>query len=194
MCGYYVSGIFWLLLSCSVMPDSLRPHGLQHTRLPCSSLSPMSLKLMSIKLVMPSNHLILCHPLLLLCSVFPSIRVFSNEWALCIRWPKYWSSASALPVGAISTPNKYSGFIPFRIDWINFLAVQGTLKSLLQHQFESINSLAFSLLYGPTLTYIRDYWKNHGFDNTDLCQQSDACFLIHCLGLSYLSFQGASIF
>ena len=72
MCGYYVPGIFWLLLSCSVMSDSLWPHGLQHTRLPCSSLSPMSLKLMSIKLVMPSNYLILCHPLLLLCSNFLS--------------------------------------------------------------------------------------------------------------------------
>ena len=144
MCGYYVPGIFWLLLSCSVMSDSLWPHGLQHTRLPCSSLSPMSLKLMSIKLVMPSNHLILCHPLLLLCSVFPSIRVFSNEWALPIRWPKYWSSASALPIGAISTLHKYSEFIPFRIDWTNFLAIQGTLKSLLQYHSSEASILRHS--------------------------------------------------
>ena len=86
------------------------------------------LKLMSIELVMPSNHLILCRPLLLLPSIFPSIRVFSNESALCIRWPKYWSSSFS-----ISSSNEYSGLVFFRIDWFDLLAVQGTLKSLLQH-------------------------------------------------------------
>ena len=83
-------------------------------------------ELMSIELVMPSNHLILCHPLLLLPSIFPSIRVFSNESVLCIRWPKYWSFS-------ISPSNEYSGLISFRKDWLDLLAVQGALKSLLQH-------------------------------------------------------------
>ena len=86
------------------------------------------LKLMSIESVMPSNHLILCHPLLLLPSIFPSIRVFSNESVLCIRWPKYWSFSFS-----ISLSNEYSGLISFRMDWLDLLAVQGTLKSLLQH-------------------------------------------------------------
>ena len=86
------------------------------------------LKLTSIESVMPSNHLILCRPLLLLPSIFPSIRVFSNESALCIRWPKYWSFSFS-----ISPSNEYSGFISFRIDWFDLLAAQGTLKSLLQH-------------------------------------------------------------
>ena len=86
------------------------------------------LKLMSIELVMPSNHLILCHPLLLPPSIFPSITVFSNESAHCIRWPKYWSFSFN-----ISPSNEYSGLISFRMDWLDLLAVQGTLKSLLQH-------------------------------------------------------------
>ena len=86
------------------------------------------LKLMSIESVMPSNHLILCHPLLLLPSIFPSIRVFSNESVLPIRWPKYWSFSFN-----ISPSNEYTGLISFRIDWLDLLAVQGTLKSLLQH-------------------------------------------------------------
>ena len=97
--------------------------------------SQSSLKLMSIESVMPSNHLILCHPLLLLPSIFPSIRVFSSESALRIRWPKYWSFSFS-----ISPSNEYSGLISFKIDWLDLLAVQGTLKSLLQttvqkHQF-----------------------------------------------------------
>ena len=86
------------------------------------------LKFMSIELVMPSNHLILCHPLLLLPSIFPSIRIFSNESALCIRWPKYWNFSFN-----ISPSNEHSGLISFRMDWLDLLAVQGTLKSLLQH-------------------------------------------------------------
>jgi len=86
------------------------------------------LKLMSIESVMPSNHLILCHPLLLLPSIFPSIRVFSNESVLCIRWPKYWSFSFN-----ISPSNEYLGLIPFRMDWLNLLAIQGTRKSFLQH-------------------------------------------------------------
>ena len=118
-----------LCCCCSVtMFDSLQHHELQHSRLPCPLLSPLSLlKLMFIESVMPSNHLILCHPLLLLPSVFPSIRVFSKESALCIRWQKYWSFSFSL-----STSNEYSGLISFRIDWF-YLTVQGILKSLLQH-------------------------------------------------------------
>ena len=107
--------------SHSVVSDSLRPHGLQHTRLPCPSLNSQSLlKLMSIESVMPSNHLILCRHLLLPPSIFPRIRVFSNESLLCIRWPEYWSFN-------ISPSNGYSALISFRMDWLDLLAVQGTL-------------------------------------------------------------------
>ena len=115
-------------------------------------------KLMSIELVMPSNHLILCHPLLLPPSVFPSIRVFSNESTLHIRWPKYWGFSFS-----ISPSNEYSGLISFRMDWLDLLAVQGTQDSSPSPQFESISSLVLSFLYGPILTSIHDYWKNHSF-------------------------------
>ena len=112
------------------------------------------LKLMSIKSVMPSNHFILCHPLLLSPSIFPSIRVFSNESVLHIRWPKYWSfSFSSSP------SSEYSGLISFRMDWLDLLAVQGTLKSLQHHSAKSISSSALSFIYGPTLTSIHDHWK-----------------------------------
>ena len=117
------------------------------------------LKLMSIESVMPSNHLILCRPLILPPSIFPSIRVFSNDSVLRIRWPKYWSFSFN-----ISPVNEYSGLISFRMDWLDLLAVQGTLKSLLHTIFKSINSLALSLLYNPTLTSIHDYWKNNSYD------------------------------
>ena len=117
------------------------------------------LKLMSIESVMPSNHLVLCHPFLLPPSIFPGIRVFSNESVLHIRWPRYWSFSFS-----ISPSNEYSGLISFMMDWLDLLSVQGTLKSLLQHQFESINSLALSFIYSPTLTSMHDYWKNHSFD------------------------------
>ena len=96
-------------------------------------------KLMSIELVMPSNHLILCPPLLLLPSIFPSIRVFSNESVLCIRWPKYWSFSFS-----ISPSNEYSGLISFRMDWLDVLAVQGTLKCLLQHHSSKASILRLS--------------------------------------------------
>ena len=120
------------------------------------------LKLMSIKSVMPSNHLILCHPLFLLSSIFPSIKVFSTESVFCIRWPKYWSLSFSF---SISPSSEYSELISLRMDWLDFLSVQGTLKSLLQHHSskESI-LLALSFLYSPTLTSIHDYWKNHRFD------------------------------
>ena len=117
------------------------------------------LKLMSIESVMPSNHLFLCRPLLLLPSIFASIRVFSNESVLCIRWPKHWSFSFS-----VSPSNEHSGLISFRIDWLDLLSVQGTLKSSPISQFKSINSSVLSLLYGPTLTSKHDHWKNHTFD------------------------------
>ena len=113
--------------SCSVVSDSLRPHGLKHAWPPCPSPSPRACS-KSCLLVIPSNHLILCHPVLLPPSIFPSIRVFSNESALPIRWPKYWSFSFS-----ISPSNEYSGLTSFRIDQFYLLAVQGTLKSLLQN-------------------------------------------------------------
>ena len=122
--------------SRSVVSGPLRPHGLQHSRLPCPSPTPGACSnSMSIKLVVPSNHL--CCPLLLLPSIFPSIRLFSNESVLCIRWPKYWSFQLST-----SPSNGYSGLISFRIDWFDFLTVQGTFKSLLQH-----HSLKASILW-----------------------------------------------
>ena len=114
------------------------------------------LKLMSVDSVMPSNHLILCHPLLLLPSVFPSIRVFSNESVLCIRQPKYWSFSFS-----ISPSNEHPGLISFRMDWCDLLAVQ---ESPLTPQFKSNNSSALSFLHSPIFTSIHDYWKNHSLD------------------------------
>ena len=127
------------------------------------TVSQRLLKLMSTDSLMPSNHLILCCSLFFLPSVFHSIRVFSSESALHIRWPKCWSyNFNTSPF------NKYSELISFSIDWFD-LAVQGTLKSLLQHH----NSKVLTLLYGPALTSIPSYWKHHSFDCMDLCQQSD---------------------
>ena len=124
------------------------------------TISQSLLRLMSIELVMPSNPLILCHPLLLLPSVFPSTRVFSNESALHMKWPKDWSLTFS-----ISPSNEYSRLISFRIDRLDLLAVQGTLKILLNTTvLKSINSSALSFLYSPTLTSIHDYWENRGFD------------------------------
>ena len=109
---------------------------------------------------MPSNHLILCRPLLLLPPIPPSIRVFPNESTLRMRWPKYWSFSFN-----ISPSNEHPGLISFRMDWLNLLAVQGTLKSLLSTpQFKSINSLALSFVYSPILTSMHDSWKNHSFN------------------------------
>ena len=114
------------------------------------------LKLMSIKSVMPPNHLVLFCPILLLPLIFPSFWVFSRESVLPIRWPKYWSFSFS-----ISPSNEYSGLISFRIDWFDFLAVQ---ESSPTPQFKSINSSALSFLYSATLSSIHNYWKNHSFD------------------------------
>ena len=116
--------------------------------------SQSSLKPMSIKLVMPSNRLIICHRLLLLPSIFPTIRIFSNESVLRIRWPKCWSFSFN-----ISPSNEHSGLISFRMDWLDLLAVQRTLKSLLQHH-SSKATIVLNFLYSPTLTSIHDYQKN----------------------------------
>ena len=143
------------------MSDSLRPRGLQHTRLPYFITNSRSLlKLMSIESVMPSNHLILYHPLLLPPLIFPRSKVFTNESVLCIRWRKLWSFSFS-----ISPSNEYSGLISFRIDWLDLLAIQGTLKSLLQHYNSKAPILQCSAFFiVPTLTTILDYWKSHSFD------------------------------
>ena len=129
---------------------------------------------MSIESVIPSNRLNLRYPLLLPL-VFPSIRVFSNELAICIRWPKYWRFSFS-----ISASNEYSGLISFRIDWFDLLAVQGTLRSLLQHHSLKASVLRCSAFFIVQLSHWHDYWKNHSFNYTDLCRQSNVCFVIHC--------------
>ena len=125
------------------------------------TISPNLLRFISIESVMLSNHLILCGLLFLLPLVFLSIRVFSGELGLHIKWPKYWSFS-------ISPSNEYAGLISFRIDWFDLLAVQ---EFSLAPQFKK--SSALSLLYGPSLTSVHDYWKNHSFNYTDLWRQSD---------------------
>ena len=130
-----------LLFSRPVMPNSLWPHGLQHASLSLT-VSWSLPKFMSIALVIPSSHLILWHPLLLLPSIFPSIRDFSNESAVHIRWPKYWNFSFS-----ISTSNKYSGLISFEIDWFHLLGVQGTLRSLLQHHSSKASVLPLSAFF-----------------------------------------------
>ena len=127
------------------------------------TISQSLLKLMSTESVMPSNHLIPCRPLLLLLSIFPSIRVFSNESVLRIRWPKYWNFSFS-----ISPSNEYSGLISFRMDWLDLHSPRDSQESSPTPQFKTINVSAFSLFYGPTLTSIYDCWKNHNFDYMDL--------------------------
>ena len=123
------------------MSDSLQPHEMQHTRPPCPSPTP-GVYSNSCPSVMPSNHLILCRPLLLPPLIFPSIRVFSHKSVLRIRWPKYWSFSFS-----ISPSNEYSGLISFRMDWFDLLAVQGTLKSLLHHHSSKASILCCSACF-----------------------------------------------
>ena len=153
-------------------------------------ISQSLLKLMAIESVMLSNHLLLCRPLLLLPSNFPSVRVFSNELALHIRWPKYWSFSFS-----ISLSNEYSGLLSFRIDRLYLLAVQGTLKSLLQHNSSKASILCHSAFFMVQFS--------HPFSTTEktivwlyrpLSAKWCLCFLTHCLDLSYLFFQEASVF
>ena len=132
-------------ISCLVISNSLQSHRLQHTRL---TSSQSLLKLMPIELVMPSNHLIFCHPFLLPPPIFPSIRVFSNESVLRIRWPKYWSFRFR-----ICPSNEYLGLISFRMDWLDLLAVQGTLKSLLQRHSSKASVLWYSAFFMVQLSH-----------------------------------------
>ena len=142
-CHFLLQGVLEACLesvsqfSCSVVSDSLRPHGLQHARLPCPSPTPRAYSNSC-----PSTHLILCHPLLFLPSIFPSIRVFSKESVLRIRWPRYWSFSFS-----ISPSNEYSRLISFRMDWLDLLAVQGTLKSLLPHRSSKASILWCSAFF-----------------------------------------------
>jgi len=151
------------------MSDYLPPHELHAARqAPLSfTISQSLLKFMSIEWVMPSNHLTLGCPLFLLPSIFPSIMVFSNESAVCMRWPKHWSFSFSL-----SPSNEYSGLISFWIDWFDLLA--DSQESSPKPQFKSIDSSVLSLLYGPTFISVHECWKNHSFDYLDHCWQSDA--------------------
>ena len=143
--------------------DSFQPHGLQHTKPSCSSPAPRacsnSCPLSWWCHPTISNHLILCRPLLLLASIFPSIRVSSIESVLHIRWPKYWSFSFS-----ISTSNEYSGLISFMIDWLDLCSPRDPQESSPTLQFKSTISLSLSFLYSPTLTSIHDHWKNHSLD------------------------------
>ena len=165
---------FELLLMCTLMINFIfsSVQLLSHVRLfetPWTAVHRASLsitnswsllRLMFMQSMMPSNHLIFCHPLLLLPSIFPNIRVFSNESVLHIRWPKYWSFNFN-----ISPSNEYSGLTSFRMDWLDHLAVQrASQESSPTPQFKSIGSSALSFLYSPTLTSIHDHWKNHSLD------------------------------
>ena len=155
--------------SCSVMSDSATPWTaacqayLSITN--CQSL----FKLMYIKSVVPSNHLILCHPLILLPSIFSSNRVFSNDWVLRIRWPNYWSFSFS-----ISPSNEYSGLISFRMDWLDLLAVQGTLRSLLQHHSSKASTLWHSPFFMVQLSHPYMATGKPITLTTDICQQSNA--------------------
>ena len=138
----------------------LQPYGLQHARFLCSSLTRSLVKLISIELVIPSNHLILCHPLLLLLSIFLSIRVFSNESGLRISWPNIGASASVLPVNI-------QGLFPLGLTSLISLQSKG-----LSRVFSSTTNQKYQFFSAPTLTSVHDYWKNHTFDYMDLCWQS----------------------
>ena len=140
--------------------DSVTPCAAAHQASLSITNSKRLLKLMPIESMIPSNHLILCHPLLLQPSIFPSIKVCSNEPVLCIRWAKYWSFSFS-----ISPSNEYSGLISFRMDWLDLLAVQ--------HHSSKASAFWCLVFYSPTLTSIHDYWKSHSFDWTGLCWQSN---------------------
>ena len=156
------------LFSRSVMSESATPWTVACQASLSFTISKSLLKLISIELVMPSKHLVLCHPLLLLSSIFSSIRVFSNESALLIMWPNDWSFSFS-----ISSSNEYSGLISFRMDWLISLQSKGlsvlfSNTTVQKHQFFGTQPS----LYSP-LTSIQDCWKNHCFDHIDLCWQSN---------------------
>ena len=167
--------------SCSVVSDSLQPHGLQHTRLPCPSPAPWACSNSC-----PSSwwchpkHLILCPPLLLLPSVFPSIRVFSNESVLRIKWSEYCSFGFS-----ISPSIEYSGLISFRMDWLDLLAVQGTLKSLLQHHSSKASILQCSAFFIVQLSHpYMTTRKTIALTRWTFVSKECLCFLKCCLSWS----------
>ena len=145
---------------------------------------------MSTESVMPSNHLILCHPFLLPPSIFPSVSVFSNEPVFHIRWPKYWSFSFS-----ISPSREYSGLISFRIDWFDLLAVQGTLKSLLQHHGSKASILWFLAFFMAQLSQLcMTTGKTKPLTLRTFVRNEKSLLFISCLGLSYLFSQGTSVF
>ena len=176
LCGTF---IFTYQFSCPVVSWSVTSWTAAHQAILSITNSQSWLKLMSIESVMPSNHLILCSPLLLTPSIFPSIRVFSSESVLHIRWLKYWNFSFS-----ISPSNEYSGLISFRTD---------SKESSPMSQLKSIYSLALSFLYSPILISIHDYWKNIALTGWTFVGKVMSQLLICCLG-SYLSFQGVSVF
>ena len=152
-CDFYFHCCCWVTPSC---PTLLTPWTAARQASLSFTISQSLLKLMSIESVTPSNHLILCHPLLLLPSIFSSIRVFSNELALCIRWSKYWSFSFSM-----GPSNEYSRSISFRIDWCDLLAVQGTLKSLLQHRSSKASVLRCSAFFMLQISHV--FWRGKVF-------------------------------
>ena len=156
--------------SCSVMSDSLWLHGLQHARPPCPSPTPgvYSNSCSLSQCCHPTNYLILCRPLLFPPSIFPSIRVFSNESPLRIKWPKYWSFSFN-----INPSNEYAGLISFWMDWLDLLEVEGILKSLLQHHSSKASIIQCSGFFTVQPISIHDYWKSHSLDWMNLCWQSN---------------------
>ena len=168
------SSAFWFFYLSSVqllsrVPLFVTPWTAAHQASLSITKSQSLLKLMSIELVMPSNHLILCQTLLLPPSIFPSIRVFSNESVLLIRWPKYWILSFS-----ISPSNEHPGLISFRMDWLDLLAVKGTFKSLLQHYHSKPSIFQLSALFIVQLSHpYMTTKKKHSFDYTEFCWQSD---------------------
>ena len=157
-----------MLFSCSFVSNFATPWTAAGQASLSFTISWSLLKFMSIESVMSSNRLILCHPLLL-PSIFPNIRVFSNDSFLCIRWPKYWSFSFS-----ISASNEYSGLISFRIDWVlSPCSPRDSRAFPPAAQFRIISSSVVSFLYGPTRTSVHGSWKNHSFDYKDLCWQSN---------------------
>ena len=192
MWEYAHLGMYTVKSCCSVTKSclTLQPHWLHHARLLSPPLSLSLLKFMSIELVMLSNHLILYCPLLLLPSIILSIRVFSSESTLCIRWPKYWSFSFS-----ISPSNEFWELISFRIDWFKPLSVQGTLKSLLQHHSLKASVLWLSVFFMVQLSHpYMTTGKNIALTRWTIFGKVMSLLLMCCLGLSQLSFQGASVF
>ena len=173
--------------SCSFVSDSKTSWSAARQASLYITTSQSLIKLMSNKLMMPSSHLILGCPLLLLPSIFPNIKVFAKKSVLCIRWPKQYSFSFS-----ISPSNKYLRLISFKINWFDLLAVQGTFKSLHQHNSSKASVLHDSALFMVQLSHpSMTTGRNQSFGQTDLCW---LCFLICCLGWSQLFFQGASVF